>query len=105
MCRLTSQMNPNSAQINVAMNSAIGSATHGGRLNLRPAHSGGLLSHVMRRCRCRYPSHSSPAVTTSATTDIAITWSSAAPPPSLPWASTEKVSELVEYPVEYVIAI
>ena len=43
MCRLTSQMNPNSAQMSVAMNNAIGSATHGGRLNLRPAYSARLL--------------------------------------------------------------
>ena len=41
-------MNPNSAQISVVMNSAIGRATHGGRLNLRPAHSARLFSHVMR---------------------------------------------------------
>ena len=49
----TSQMNPNSALISVVMNNAIGSATHGGRLNLRAVHSARLLSQVMRRVRCR----------------------------------------------------
>jgi hypothetical protein len=34
---------------------------------------------------------SEPAVTTNATADIPITWSSAAPPPSPPWATTETV--------------
>ena len=53
MCRLTSQMNPKSAQINVAMKSAIGNATHGGRLNLRPAHSARLFSQVIFRALCR----------------------------------------------------
>ena len=53
MCRLTSQMKPNSAQMSVAMNSAIGTATHGGRLNLRPAYSATLLTQVILRARCR----------------------------------------------------
>ena len=92
-------MKPNSAQMIVVMNSAMGSATHGGRLNLRPAHSARLFSQVMRRWRCRYPIHSSPAVTTNATADIPITWSSAAPPPSPPWATTETDSELCENPI------
>ena len=46
-------MNPNSAQIKVAMNKAIGRATHGGRLNFLAAHSARLFSQVMRRCLCR----------------------------------------------------
>ena len=46
-------MKPNSAQMIVAMNSAIGSATHGGRLKLRPVHSAKLLTQVIFRARCR----------------------------------------------------
>ena len=53
MCRLTSQMKPNKAQMIVPMNNAIGSATHGGRLNLRPVHSAKLLTQVILRARCR----------------------------------------------------
>ena len=34
MCRLTSQMKPNSAVMIVVMNSAMGSATHGGPVEL-----------------------------------------------------------------------
>lgn len=52
MCRLTSQMKPNSAQISVAENSMMLSATHGGRLNLFPPRSAMFFNQVMRLVRC-----------------------------------------------------
>lgn len=49
MCRLTSQMKPNSAATIVVTNRQIWSATQGGRLNLLPTLSARLCSQVIRR--------------------------------------------------------
>ena len=89
MCRLTSQMKPNSAQMIVAMNSASGTATHGGRLNLRPAHSANAVDpgDLPRPVQVTEPHSSAPMI--SATTVMPITWPIAAPPPSFAAAMNE----------------
>ncbi len=69
MCRLTSQMKPNIAQMIVEVNSRVGSATQGGRFIRTPTLVARVSSQVIRRVRCRTPIHNNAAVTIPVATE------------------------------------